>query len=84
VKVFLAGEGKAEIGSWSRDRAYREESPESGLLEVLLRRVRQDGWSVGDAICWKNIPKYVFRGAYERTSASPPGHLPSLNGAQFW
>jgi hypothetical protein len=64
VRVFLAGEGKAELGHWFRHPSYREEESQPGLLEALLRRVKKDGWSVGDGICWKNIPKY--RAAHSR------------------
>ena len=56
MKVFLAGEGKAELGGWFRLPNYRDEAPEVGLLEALLRRVHPDGWSIADAISWKNLP----------------------------
>ncbi|HEX7499011.1 MAG TPA: hypothetical protein VF524_01775 [Polyangia bacterium] len=58
MKVFLAGEGKTELGGWFRLPNYRDEAPEVGLLEALLRRVKPDGWTIADGICWKNIPKY--------------------------
>ena len=66
MKVFLAGEAKTELGDWSRLPNYRGEAPEVGLLEALLRRVKTDGWTVVDGICWKNIPKYR---AHERLPA---------------
>ena len=66
MKVFLAGEGKSELGGWSRLPNYRDEAPEVGLLEALLRRLKPDGWTVADGICWKNIPKYR---AHERLPA---------------
>ncbi|MEW5851370.1 MAG: hypothetical protein AB2A00_21455 [Myxococcota bacterium] len=57
MKVLLAGEGPTELGGWANEPAYR--TPENpGLLEVLARRIRPDGWEIGDAIIWKYIRKY--------------------------
>lgn len=58
MRVFLAGEGKTELGEWANHPSYRRDPPEPGLLEALLRRVRPDGWSVSDAVRWKDIRKY--------------------------
>lgn len=62
MRVFLAGEGKAELGDWSCHPSYRREPPEIGILEAILRRVRAQGWSVAGALCWKNIRKYRAHG----------------------
>lgn len=57
MKVFLAGEGPNELGCWADHPSYRD--PQNrGVLETLLRKVRTDGWEVGDAIKWKDIRKY--------------------------
>lgn len=67
MRVFLAGEGKAELGDWAKHPSYHSSPPESGLIEALLHRVQKDGWEVGGAVCWKNIPKY--RAAHSRHPA---------------
>ena len=67
MKIFLAGEGKSELGGWSGHPCYHDGEAEPGLIETLLRRVKQDGWAVSNAICWKNIPKY--RAAHSRQPA---------------
>jgi hypothetical protein len=57
VKVFLAGEGRTELGDWAREPCYRPEAPEPGLLEALLRKLKPDGWTIVDAVCWKHLPR---------------------------
>jgi hypothetical protein len=57
IEVFLAGEGRNELGGWCSERAYREDPPTPGVLETLARRAAPSGWRVRDAIQWKNIPK---------------------------
>ncbi len=57
IEVFLAGEGRNELGSWRDEPGYRSEPPEPGVLETLAREVAPSGWRVRDAIQWKNIPK---------------------------
>lgn len=58
MKVFLAGEGRAELGEWANHPNYRQTPPQGGLIEALLGRVRNGGWTVTDAVCWKDIRKY--------------------------
>jgi hypothetical protein len=56
-QVFLAGEGTNELGSWSRESEYRDDQV-PGVLETLLRKTKNDGWTIKDAVCWKNIRKF--------------------------
>ncbi|HEY2027664.1 MAG TPA: hypothetical protein VGH20_00515 [Myxococcales bacterium] len=56
-QIFLAGEGRTELGGWSFARPYRSPTPEIAVLEALLRRVVPSGWVIKDAIVWKDIPK---------------------------
>jgi hypothetical protein len=58
VKVFLAGEGKTELGDLADHPSYRQDPPEPGLLEALLRRLHPSGCSVAGAVKWKDIHKY--------------------------
>lgn len=53
VKVFLGGEGNNELGRFS------EGAP--GVLEALLRRVREAGWNVDAVLPWRQIRKYAAR-----------------------
>jgi hypothetical protein len=61
ISVFLAGEGRNELGTWARDPTYRSKTadgvPRPGVLESLLRKVRPEGWATRDAILWKHIRK---------------------------
>jgi hypothetical protein len=54
VRVFLAGEGKSELGSRAGHPAYQS-ADQPGVLETLLRRVRAQGWDVGGAREWKSV-----------------------------
>jgi len=56
-QIFLAGEGTNELGSWSREPEYRSPSVQ-GVLETLLRKTKESGWIIKDAICWKSIRKF--------------------------
>jgi hypothetical protein len=60
IKVFLAGEGRNELGGWWKERIYREERPHLGVLESLARHVVPTGWEVHDAMVWKDIPKLAI------------------------
>jgi len=69
VNVLLAGEGPDELGQWAEHPSYREDPPRLGILEALLRRVRDDGWRVRDGVRWKDIRHYRpgdFRSAETR------------------
>ncbi|WP_437630055.1 hypothetical protein [Sorangium sp. So ce854] len=57
IRVILAGEGKNELGGFAVEPSFRDDNPEPGVVEALLRQVRPEGWKVVDAILWKNIPK---------------------------
>jgi hypothetical protein len=54
LKVFLGGEGKNDIGT----RWHVPMGEDVGVVEVLLRRVRETGWCVAGARCWQHIRKY--------------------------
>jgi hypothetical protein len=67
-RVFLAGEGRNELGGWCDRPEYRD-STKRGVLEALLKRAVADGWRVVDAIPWRLIRKYkvgAFRTAETR------------------
>jgi hypothetical protein len=57
IKVFLAGEGRNELGGWSREHGWRDQRPHAGVLESLARHLVASGWEVHDAMRWKDIPK---------------------------
>ncbi|HVI04371.1 MAG TPA: hypothetical protein VM869_37045 [Enhygromyxa sp.] len=57
IEVFLAGEGRNELGGWCVEPSYRDPAPAPGVLEALARQVAPSGWCVRDAMQWKNIPK---------------------------
>jgi hypothetical protein len=55
--IFLAGEGRNELGSWSKDPPYQDDS-EPGVLKSLLQKITKDGWLIRNAVRWKNIRKF--------------------------
>ena len=57
IRVILAGEGKNELGGFAVEASFRDEKPERGVVEALLRQVRPEGWQVVASILWKDIPK---------------------------
>jgi hypothetical protein len=59
IKVYLAGEGRFELGGWAAEREYQEDRP--GLIEALLRAIVPDGWTVCGGRPWKDIPKLRAR-----------------------
>jgi hypothetical protein len=67
--LLLVGEGRHEIGDWYDGRPTPgARSP--GVVEVLLRKVRPDGWEIEEALLWKSVRKYRpggHRGAETRT-----------------
>jgi hypothetical protein len=56
-RIFLAGEGKNELGSWSGEKAYQSDS-QAGVLKALLQQKKPAGWKICGATQWKNIRKY--------------------------
>jgi hypothetical protein len=56
--IFLAGEGRNELGSWCREREYQDDN-EPGVLKALLQKVKKDGWQISGAVQWKTIKKYI-------------------------
>lgn len=59
TKVYLAGEGRFELGGWAAEREYQEDR--AGLIEALARSVVPDGWAVCGGRPWKDIPKFRAR-----------------------
>ena len=57
MKILLCGEGKTELGGWASHPGLRSESPEAGILESLLKRVKAEGWSIENAVLWKDLKK---------------------------
>lgn len=55
VRIFLGGEGRNELGGRAHHPSFPSE--ERGVIEALLRRVKDDGWSVGGSRNWKDIRK---------------------------
>ncbi|MGK3963714.1 hypothetical protein WMF38_06005 [Sorangium sp. So ce118] len=61
LRVFLAGEGRNELGSRAGHPSYQS-NVEVGILEALLARIRRDGWTVVGALQWKHLCKLRARG----------------------
>jgi len=72
IKVFIAGEGRNELGGWYDEEPYRQQMP--GVIEAMLRKLKQDGWQVAGGIRWAKIRKYQFgmrgRGDYRNVCAA--------------
>ena len=67
MRVFLAGEGRHELGGWARRPPYRDK--DKGVLQTLLDLVAPGVWSISDAKQWKDIVKLqpgLFRHAETR------------------
>jgi hypothetical protein len=62
IRIILAGEGKNELGGFAVEAAFRDEEPEPGVLETLLRQVRPEGFRVVYAILWKMRCAHALRG----------------------
>jgi hypothetical protein len=75
IRVFLAGEGRSELGSRAGHPTYQSDQ-EPGVVETLLRAVRSDGWEVVGAIGWKDIPKL-------RVNAPDDGDARSVQAASM-
>jgi hypothetical protein len=60
AEVWLAGEGRHELGRWAREPSYRD-GTQRGVLEALARKVEPDGWRVKGATPWKNIRQFATR-----------------------
>lgn len=69
IRLFLAGEGLNELGDWWRTPQYRHDPPLPGVIEALLRQIRDDGWEVAGATGWKDIRKFRTRQKGEKFSA---------------
>ena len=63
MRVFLGGEGPNELGDLSRTPTNRGEHLRPGVLEVLLRKVKHEGWAVVDALRWKDLKHLRVGGA---------------------
>jgi hypothetical protein len=57
IEIYLAGEGRTELGGWSKERMYRDPSPEPGVIETLLKKAHADGWRIREATQWRHIVK---------------------------
>jgi hypothetical protein len=58
MRVFLAGEGKTELGELAKEVALRDRPGEKGVLVALIERVGGDAITVVDGVIWSRIHKY--------------------------
>jgi hypothetical protein len=58
MRVFLAGEGRTELGEWAKQPPYREQPGEKGVLVALIERVADDAATFVDGLLWSKIRKY--------------------------
>ena len=58
MRVFLAGEGRTELGEWAKEPPYRERPGEKGVLVALIERVASDAVTIVDGLAWSKIRKY--------------------------
>jgi len=68
-RVFLAGEGKTELGRWASQVTRDRDDESNGAVAALLGKVSSRNWEVADACKWKDIKKYRagdFKSAEER------------------
>lgn len=73
VKVFLAGEGKNELGGRIGPAAFHN-SDKRGVLEALLEKVRaKPGWVVEGAREWKSYRKFTARGIVDAETRAVMG-----------
>lgn len=65
LRICLAGEGANELGGRSGEPTYWKtltpERIELGVVEALLRKVRDEGWNIVEAIQWKQLRKLKAR-----------------------
>jgi hypothetical protein len=57
-RVFLAGEGRNELGGWADLPPYRSADGPFGTLVSLLKKVAPGGWEAAGAVTWRAIRKY--------------------------
>lgn len=57
MKVFLAGEGRDELGKWFDHPGYRDDKNHPGLIEAFLTNLEID-YMVTDGKRWRNLLKY--------------------------
>ena len=55
MRVFLAGEGRTELGEWAKEPPYREPPGEKGVLVALIERVVSDAVTIVDGLAWSKI-----------------------------
>jgi hypothetical protein len=52
-RVFIAGEGRNELGGRAAEPPWT--NPEPGFIEAFMRNVSPDGWEVAGARAWKRL-----------------------------
>ena len=58
MRVFLAGEGRTELGELAREPPFREQPGEKGVLVALIERIGGNAFTVVDGVVWTAIRKY--------------------------
>ena len=58
IRIYLAGEGSNDIGSWSWKEEDQGFDQFPGVLEALLQKIQPEGWQVVGGVAWKNLVKY--------------------------
>ncbi|MGH7293693.1 MAG: hypothetical protein ACRELB_02115 [Polyangiaceae bacterium] len=58
MRILLAGEGKTELGEWSKEAPHRDDPGEKGVLAALLERILGAPPEIAYAVKWSRIRKY--------------------------
>lgn len=56
--LFIAGDGKTELGDWSEPPQYRAAHPRRGCLEALVSEAAGPHHEIAGSISWKNIRSF--------------------------
>lgn len=81
IRIFLAGEGKNELGGRIGHPSFQNPK-QRGVLETLLRKVRENGWEIGGIRQWSQIRKYKARGIVDEEARAVLGAALDAREAQ--
>ena len=70
-RVFLAGEGRNDLGKWAYPPHYQNNYGD-GVIYELLSKVETEGWQVTEGQRWKDVIKYTT-GGHRADRPSPSG-----------
>jgi hypothetical protein len=75
IRVYLAGEGRSELGRFCDRPPYFDPNGAEGVLEALMKTLEAREWQVVAGTTWRHVPIFRVGGIHDAEAHRVCGHV---------